>query len=123
MHKMGGRLYERLKQRLNHHVANAVEALQATGGGGGGGGGSGSGSSNGGGDGLAALGSTQGLPSEAFLGRVEGCWVDHCRSALTVRTVFLVLDRTIVAPTPGLVPLVELANQLLRNHLLDRPEV
>jgi hypothetical protein len=131
LHKMGGRLYERLRQRMAFHVGRAVDGLAAASqeysqGALSGGGGAGSlGLSAGGGTilGGVSVGRGSAAGAETFLVRVEAMWGAHCGVAATVRSVFLVLDRTFVVPTPGLRPIVDLCHDLLRCHLTDRPQV
>ena len=59
----------------------------------------------------------------AFLGRVAGAWADHCEQMLTVRSLFLYLDRTYAMPQQGLMSLWELGLATFRTHLAMHPEV
>ncbi len=88
VHKMGGRLYERLKEECARHVATAVGALAGF-----------------------------GLDSAVFLGKVDDVWQDHCEQMLTIRSIFLYLDRSYVMQTPTLQPIWEMGLTLFRQQL------
>ncbi|GAB5032854.1 ubiquitin-protein cullin 4 [Nannochloropsis oceanica] len=94
VHKMGGRLYDHLKEECMRHVAGAVGALAATGGGMG------------------------GMVDQAlFLERVDDVWQDHCEHMLTIRSIFLYLDRSYVMQVQGLQPIWEMGLTLFRLQL------
>ena len=61
--------------------------------------------------------------SQAFLALVDGCWRDHCEQMLTIRSVFLYLDRTHVMQSAAKKSLWDMGLQLFRAHLERRPEV
>ena len=50
-------------------------------------------------------------------------WSDHTQAMLTLRSIFLYLDRTYVVPCAGPRSLFDLGLQLLRTHLDQHPAV
>ena len=67
LQNMGARLYEQLQRECERHIESRLQAL---------------------------VGQTPN--SLAFLSLMERCWADHCQEMLTIRSVFLYLDRTYV---------------------------
>lgn len=61
--------------------------------------------------------------SETRAAQVESCWEHHCNQMLTIRQIFLYLDRSYVINTSGVRSLYEMGLQLFRNHLAQHPEV
>ena len=61
-------------------------------------------------------------PGRALL-QVQACWGDHCQQMLTLRSIFLYLDRTHAISTAGVKSLFEMGLQLFRKHLAEHPEV
>lgn len=55
--------------------------------------------------------------------QVQTCWADHCQQMLTLRSIFLYLDRTHAISTAGVKSLFEMGLQLFRKHLAEHPEV
>ena len=55
--------------------------------------------------------------------QVQACWADHCQQMLTLRSIFLYLDRTHAISTAGVKSLFEMGLQLFRKHLAEHPEV
>ena len=51
----------------------------------------------------------------AFLQLVDSKWQDHCSSMLTLRNVFLYLDRSFVLQTPSLRSIWDMGLELFRN--------
>ena len=58
----------------------------------------------------------------AFLSLIHGCWSSHCEEMLTLRSIFLYLDRTYVMQTSRR-SLWEMGLSIFREHLTQRPEV
>jgi hypothetical protein len=58
----------------------------------------------------------------AFLDRADAVWQDYCAQMLTVRCIFLYLDRTFVIGLPGLRSIFDMGLQLLRAHLDRSPQ-
>ena len=58
-----------------------------------------------------------------FLGQVAALWADHTQAMLTLRSIFLFLDRTYVVPHAAARSLFDLGLQLLRSHLDQHPQV
>lgn len=59
----------------------------------------------------------------AFLSLVQACWADHCEQMLTLRCIFLYLDRTYVMQAATKKSLWDMGLQIFRTHLSRRPEV
>ena len=74
LHKLGAGLYARLRASCESHVRERVATLRGR-------------------DGAE--------DPVAFLNRVDDVWGDHCDATLTIRSVFLYLDRTHVAHQGG----------------------
>lgn len=55
--------------------------------------------------------------SSAFLQLVDKKWQDHCSSVLTLRNIFLYLDRSFVLQTPNLRSIWDMGLELFRNFL------
>mmetsp|Transcript_1741 Transcript_1741/g.2670 ORF Transcript_1741/g.2670 Transcript_1741/m.2670 type:complete len:801 (+) Transcript_1741:58-2460(+) len=94
LHKMAGNLYKRLQTECEEHISFKIRSL---------------------------LGKTP--DSIVFLGLVENTWQDHCNQMLTIRSIFLYLDRTYVIQTANIKSLWDMGLQLFRRHLGDCPEV
>lgn len=58
-----------------------------------------------------------------FLDRVHAMWKDHCNQMLTIRQIFLYLDRTHVLASATARSLFDMGVQLLGRHLQEKPEV
>ena len=51
------------------------------------------------------------------------CWQDHCSQMLTIRSIFLYLDRTYVISDASVKSIFDMGLQLFRTHLATHPEV
>lgn len=58
-----------------------------------------------------------------FLALMDATWQDHCKQMLTIRSIFLYLDRTYVMQTAGVKSLWDLGLGLFRTHLERGQEV
>jgi hypothetical protein len=58
-----------------------------------------------------------------FLALMDATWQDHCKQMLTIRSIFLYLDRTYVMQTAGVKSLWDLGLGLFRSHLERGHEV
>ena len=58
-----------------------------------------------------------------MLWQVEKTWEDVCAQMLTIRQIFLYLDRSYVIAASGVRSLFEMGLQLFRTHLAAHPEV
>lgn len=58
-----------------------------------------------------------------FLSNVNDVWQDHCEHMLTIRSIFLYLDRSFVIQTPNIVSIWDMGLHLFRHHLQLRHEV
>eukprot|EP00611_Tribonema_gayanum_P003928 TRINITY_DN13167_c0_g1_i1.p1 TRINITY_DN13167_c0_g1~~TRINITY_DN13167_c0_g1_i1.p1 ORF type:complete len:679 (+),score=298.77 TRINITY_DN13167_c0_g1_i1:25-2037(+) len=85
---MAARLYERLSAVCDAHVGAALRGL---------------------------VGATP--DHAAYLSLVAATWRDHCAHMLTIRNIFLYLDRSHVLPTPGLRGIWDLGLHLFRVHM------
>mmetsp|Transcript_26420 Transcript_26420/g.74343 ORF Transcript_26420/g.74343 Transcript_26420/m.74343 type:complete len:737 (+) Transcript_26420:341-2551(+) len=95
LHKMADRLYSRLEQVCNAHIDAQLSGLiQDT-----------------------------ALEPVLFLEHMSTCWADHCEQMLTIRSIFLYLDRTYVISSVGVRSLFDMGLQLFRTHLAAHPEV
>lgn len=56
----------------------------------------------------------------AFLQLVDSKWQDHCSSMLTLRNIFLYLDRSFVLQKPSLRSIWDMGLELFRNQLQAR---
>ena len=91
IHKKGARLYQRLHVECERHVAAHLEQLQLR---------------------SRCMGN-----DEAFLAVVERAWADFCNMVLTIRSIFLYLDRSYVIHTPGLRSIWDSGLDIFREHL------
>lgn len=95
IHKKAEEVYERLEAQCDAHVRRVVAGL-----------------------------THQTADPEAFLALVDSAWRDHREQMMTVRSVFLYLDRTyVVGAARGVRSLWELGLELFRRHLTASPEV
>ena len=90
LHKLAPEIYAKLRAVCESHVAEQLRRLRA-----------------------------RSSPDPVvFLGLVDECWSDHCDAMLTIRSLFLYLDRTHVTQMPGTRSLWEMGLQLFRKSLL-----
>ncbi|CAM9253342.1 unnamed protein product [Pylaiella littoralis] len=87
VHKMGAKLYDRLREECGSHTRKEMESLQG-----------------------------QTPDCNAFLQLVDQKWQDHCSSMLTLRNVFLYLDRSFVLQTPSLRSIWDMGLELFRTY-------
>ena len=71
LQNLGSTVYDRLRSECEEHIESKLEAL---------------------------LGQTPDVL--AFLSLMQACWTDHCEQMLTLRSIFLYLDRTFVMQVP-----------------------
>jgi hypothetical protein len=72
---------------------------------------------------MASLAGHTALEPVAFLERMDAAWGDHQQQLLTIRSIFLALDRSYVITLPGLRSLFDTGLSLLRAHLEAHPQV
>ncbi len=75
---------------------------------------------------LSSLKSGVSLEVITFLDKAHSVWRDYCRQMLTIRSIFLYLDRSYVASGQlggGLRSLFDMGLALFRQHLLSLPQV
>lgn len=58
-----------------------------------------------------------------FLELCDNIWRDHCEHMITIRNIFLYLDRSYAVQTPGVLPLWDMGLSLYRARLKTRPDV
>ncbi|XP_069323892.1 cullin-4A isoform X2 [Eulemur rufifrons] len=59
------------------------------------------------------------LDSVLFLKKMDGCWQDHCRQTIMIRSIFLFLDRTYVLQNSMLPSVWDMGLELFRNHIIS----
>ena len=94
VHKLAADLYGKLRGELDVHITSRVAWLAA-----------------------------QGPDQDVFLKQVEEVWHDHCDTTLTIRSLFLYLDRTYVIQTPSVRSIWDLGLTIFREEMQRRPEV
>jgi len=94
LQNMAARTYERLEAECESHIQASLEALRG-----------------------------QTPDTRAFLSLMHGCWSAHCEEMLTLRSIFLYLDRTYVMQTAAKKSLWEMGLASFRTHLSGRPDV
>lgn len=72
---------------------------------------------------VAGLGRSLSLDPVAFLPHVDNMWRELCASQMTIRQIFLYLDRSYVITATHLRSLFDLGLSLLRQHLAAAPQV
>ncbi len=72
---------------------------------------------------LQQLASSQTSGSVLFLEQMNDAWQDHCSQMLTIRSIFLYLDRTYVISDSTVRSIFDMGLQLFRLHLATHPEV
>eukprot|EP00958_Prasinococcus_capsulatus_P024111 scaffold3731_cov381-Prasinococcus_capsulatus_cf.AAC.3 len=91
---MGPKLYGRLEAECEKYCAEKIEGLL-----------------------------NQSPDCDVYLNLVHTTWLDHCEQILTIRSIFLYLDRTYVKQTSGIRSLWDMGLQLFRQHLTKHEEV
>lgn len=94
LQNLGATIYDRLRAECEQHIESRIELL---------------------------LGQTPDVL--AFLSLVQTCWADHCEQMLTLRSIFLYLDRTYAMQATAKKSLWDTGLQIFRTHLSRRPEV
>eukprot|EP00976_Prorocentrum_cordatum_P068315 1179085-Prorocentrum_minimum.AAC.6 len=94
VHKKGSSLYANVKNVCEVHIASRLQALR----------------------GRAA-------DPVIFLSLMDATWQDHCSQMMTIRSIFLYLDRTFVIQTSGVLSLWDLGLQLFRTYLESDSEI
>ncbi|MEW5312866.1 MAG: hypothetical protein WDW38_004466 [Sanguina aurantia] len=95
MHKMADKLYGRLQKECDSHLSQQISSLC----------------------------SSLQLDPVLFLDRINATWSGHCSQMLTIRLIFLYLDRTYVITTTGVRSLFDMGLALFRQHLATHLEV
>lgn len=95
IHKMADRLYSNLQKDCDTHIAQQIRRLAKEG----------------------------AIDADRFLSQVAAAWSDHTAHMLTLRSIFLYLDRTHVAAAAGARSLFDMGLQLFCSHLALHPEV
>ncbi|XP_013599040.1 PREDICTED: cullin-4 [Brassica oleracea var. oleracea] len=94
LHKLEGKLYERIEKECEEHISAALESLVG-----------------------------QDTDLSVFLSLVEKCWQDFCDQMLMIRSIALSLDRKYVIQHTNVRSLWEMGLQLFRKHLSLSPDV
>ena len=87
LQNLAGTVYDRLRAECEQHIESRLELL---------------------------LGQTPDVL--AFLTLVQACWADHCEQMLTLRSIFLYLDRTYVMQAATKKSLWDMGLQIFRTH-------
>ncbi|DBA80768.1 hypothetical protein WJX77_001890 [Trebouxia sp. C0004] len=95
LHKMADRLYSNLQKVCDAHIASQLQQL--------------------------ARSQTSG--SVLFLEQMNESWQDHCSQMLTIRSIFLYLDRTYVISDSAVRSIFDMGLRLFRVHLATHPKV
>ena len=72
---------------------------------------------------LQQLASRQTSGAVRFLDQMNQCWQDYCSQMLTIRSIFLYLDRTYVISDSSVRSIFDMGLRLFRTHLATHPEV
>lgn len=72
---------------------------------------------------LQQLASSQTSSPQLFLEQMNQCWQDHCSQMLTIRSIFLYLDRTYVISDSAVRSIFDMGLRLFQLHLATHPEV
>ena len=72
---------------------------------------------------MQQLASNQTTSPQLFLEQMNQCWQDHCSQMLTIRSIFLYLDRTYVISDSAVRSIFDMGLRLFRLHLATHPEV
>ncbi|KAF5826085.1 Cullin repeat-like-containing domain protein [Dunaliella salina] len=72
---------------------------------------------------MVALQGSVALDPVTYLERVDGMWSDYCSQLLTIRQIFLYLDRTHVIASTNVRSLFDMGLHLLRKHLDEHSQV
>jgi cullin-4 len=94
IHKLSANLFTKLKQEVDRHIGAKV---------------------------LSLVGQTPDLG--AYLELVTRMWQDYCDHMLTIRSIFLYLDRTYILQSTEARSFWDMGLVLLRSHLNTHPEV
>jgi cullin-4 len=94
IHKLAANLFAKLKQDIDRHIGAKV---------------------------LSLVGQT--LDLGAYLALVTQMWQDYCDQMLTIRSIFLYLDRTYILQITDARSFWDMGLSILRSHLDLHPEV
>jgi cullin 4 len=94
MHKMAAETYEKLSAECDRHISSRVEALE-----------------------------NPSLHYVSFLEAVDTMWQDHCEHMITIRNIFLYLDRSYALQTPKVLSIWDLGLRILRDNFESRKEL
>jgi cullin-4 len=72
---------------------------------------------------MAKLAEEAAVDAVVFLGQMVRLWKDHCSQMLTIRSIFLYLDRTYVITSSSARSLFDMGLELFRTHLQSYPQV
>ncbi|KAI7811462.1 putative cullin-4B-like, partial [Triplophysa rosa] len=59
------------------------------------------------------------LDNLTFLKKMNGCWQDHCRQTIMIRSIFLFLDRTYILQNALLPSIWDTGLELFRTHIVS----
>lgn len=94
LHKLAPDLYNLLHALCDAHIAKKIEELEEL-----------------------------SLDPVSFLNKMDDCWSDHCDQMLTIRSIFLYLDRTFVLQSASTRSLWDMGLLIFRDHLVQHKQV
>ena len=71
---------------------------------------------------LSRLSQEAAVDAVAFLSQMLKVWQDHCSQVLTIRSIFLYLDRTYVISSSTVRSIFDMGLDCFRGHLQTLPE-
>ncbi|KAH6565116.1 hypothetical protein BASA61_009673 [Batrachochytrium salamandrivorans] len=72
---------------------------------------------------LVVLKKTMINESVSSLVALNDCWSSYCQQMISIRSIFLYLDRTFVLQTPALKSIWNMSMDLFRDYILENPDV
>lgn len=105
LHKMAAQTYEKLRVECDAHITSRIDNLVIIGS-------SSSGSSD-----------SSSLDHTSFLESVDAMWQDHCEHMITIRNIFLCLDRSYALQTAKVLSIWDLGLAILREKLESRNDI
>eukprot|EP00118_Oscarella_pearsei_P010943 m.69945 g.69945 ORF g.69945 m.69945 type:complete len:795 (+) comp35648_c0_seq13:32-2416(+) len=94
-HKIGPKLYERLRQECEVHAREHFKVICGKG----------------------------AMDFVGFLKLLDKCWQEHCSQMIMIRSIFLFLDRTYVMQSTGVLSIWDMGLELFKIHIAGQVEV
>ncbi len=103
LHKMAAQTYEKLRVECDVHITSRIDNLVVIG--------------------SSALSDSNSLDHTAFLESVDAMWQDHCEHMITIRNIFLYLDRSYALQTAKVLSIWDLGLVILREKFEARDDL